>query len=368
MAVSKRRIAQQSKHSEEVEVEGEDKEEIRFNRDKKILKARRKHERPDRPKVSLLGNGKTLYSQDQQLKGLNQSFIEGVDKAYSIDNTYNFNSLFSQYNTYRDGIVGHTPQRPGLVSQPLSVPEILRIGLPEKEPQSDQQKEQQQKANFILGQHISLPNEKSQNLFGEKIETNSEVKNMTGTSSTNNETKEKPVTDQNHVINETAKKGKKKPESTDEKKKSDKPLEEVKTENLADEKVNDNETPKKRKQRSEPINNKIEKEDPKEETEESTLFNMKCKVFVRKTNTFEDLGFHKVSVHLRNKERVISIFDENAQNEILSIPLDKSSVRPYRSKKEMAFVDPDTTLLYKVKLATAEDADQLIFACTKTKP
>ncbi|KAI5139815.1 hypothetical protein NEAUS06_2646, partial [Nematocida ausubeli] len=45
------------------------------------------------------------------------------------------------------------------------------------------------------------------------------------------------------------------------------------------------------------------------------------------------------------------------------VSLDKTSIQSDRSRKELAFVEPSSTLLYKIKLATLEDATALRRAC-----
>ncbi|KAI5163589.1 hypothetical protein NEAUS04_1683, partial [Nematocida ausubeli] len=106
MAVSKRRISQKCRKTEDTDIPSDNEEEgIRFDPNKKVLRARRRNERGPTAKVSLIGSEPPRYSMDQKLKGLNHSFIQSVTLAYNKDNTYNFSSISSQYTKYREEIV-----------------------------------------------------------------------------------------------------------------------------------------------------------------------------------------------------------------------------------------------------------------------
>lgn len=106
MAVGKRRIEQKNRLTADEETPAEETEEIEFDRTKKILKARRRNDRPVNNRVSLIKKEekKEEFTEDQKRKGLNQSFIESINRAYERDNTYNFTEIFRQYEKYQESI------------------------------------------------------------------------------------------------------------------------------------------------------------------------------------------------------------------------------------------------------------------------
>lgn len=95
------------------------------------------------------------------------------------------------------------------------------------------------------------------------------------------------------------------------------------------------------------------------------IFSVSCKVFSRKVKKFEDLGFHKVLVVTgaagKKKEKILQLEKNDAI--ISSVPVRHASIRSPTRTKELAFVDPVNSLVYKVKLASLRDAGALRKAC-----
>ncbi|KAI5129990.1 hypothetical protein NEPAR08_1809 [Nematocida parisii] len=428
MAVSKRRISQKCRKSADDECPSSAEEEIRFDPNKKILRAKRRNERAPGPRASLFGKpAAKQYTTEQKLKGLNQSFIESVSKAYNIDNTYNFTEISNEYTTYREGIVGsseHSKNTTPLSSeQKKDISNILRAGLGSSAQAPAQPDESQMKmAQFILGQHGGANN----NLFGSigggntsglfgmnnnespmnsgllNSETNRmgtnqpqgvkmeiteksedlpiekehrKIKEVKDQTKTTKEVKEEAKAAKNAKANSHAA-DKKSSLSTSEKADN----EDIKHPSEANNKKEGKhskkiETPTSHKKEESPKKREDSKNEKSVQSSSApsaspeALFDLTCKVFARKTTRFEDLGFHRVVVRVIDGERNIVVYDNNKkkkETEMLSVSLNKSSIQSDKSRKELAFVDPSSTLLYKIKLATHEDADKLRNACNKT--
>ncbi|KAI5189230.1 hypothetical protein NEMIN01_0396 [Nematocida minor] len=389
MAVSKRRITQKCRKTVEEEDLSEPEEAIRFDPNKKILRAKRRNERPNGPRVSLLGNNNKIspiFTEDQKKKGLNQSFIESVSKAYKIDNRYNFADLFTQYSAYRGEIEQRSEQKeqkPELIKGPIDLSTILRSGLSGAQPSP-----QQQTTQFILSQHP--PMTASSTLFAphtpSEKRTEETAKNEKAHSAQNENKKEAEEKSKNKIaadkgddkpqekkekekeVNEDIKDSKKK-EAKDIKKEESK---DIKKDTVKAEASVKQTHPKEQEDKEEikPATLKKEMKEDKKETKEDksasesdVLFDLNCKIFLRKTSKFDDIGFHRVVVHKKNSEKYITIYNRNT--EIISVSVNKSSIRSEPGTKELAFVDPSTTSLYKIKLATVKDSNSLRAACNK---
>ncbi|KAI5159744.1 hypothetical protein NEAUS03_0554 [Nematocida ausubeli] len=491
MAVSKRRISQRCRKTEDADIPSDNEEEgIRFDPNKKVLRARRRNERGSTAKVSLIGNEPPRYSMEQKLKGLNHSFIQSVTLAYNKDNTYNFSSISSQYAKYREEIVEREETKGTSLlntTQRQNMADILRAGLGQttaSKPVMDQ--EQMKKAEFILGQHGAIgaglfgaaalnrqkeeekaaldvfqtekkqetpntpletqkrseslpssPKKVAQNEDTHKAESadevnSREVKEAKG--ETKGETKE-VVSEPTELAPEKSEKQKTpgSPKKDAHQKKAHKEAhkdahqkeahkEEVKnvskdsqhkkthkeevnkettketkdshskevTKDSHQKEVNNKDSHKKEvtnkdshKNNVKEVNkdshpkesypkesqskevNKEETVKPGAKTKSNSLFDMTCKVFVRNTSRFEDLGFHRVAVKEVQGKRTIIVYDnkKKKETEMISVSLDKTSIQSDKSRKEFAFVEPSSTLLYKIKLATLEDATALRSAC-----
>ncbi|EHY64588.1 hypothetical protein NERG_02398 [Nematocida ausubeli] len=435
MAVSKRRISQKCRKTEDTDIPSDNEEEgIRFDPNKKVLRARRRNERGPAAKVSLIGSEPPRYSMDQKLKGLNHSFIQSVTLAYNKDNTYNFSSISSQYTKYREEIV----EREGVqgtsllnTTQRQNMADILRAGLGQTTPSKPpMDQDQMKKAEFILGQHGSI----GAGLFGaaalnrQKEEeraaldvSQTEKKQETAKRSESMPSSPKKVAQKEDThkaesadeVNSREPKGENSREAkgeTDEKNsreadelapgKSEKQKtpgspkkdvhhkeahhkkvskeshkeahKEVSKEATKDSKETKNSHSKDSHHKEVKTKDSHQKEVSKDETVKSgdktkstSLFDMTCKVFVRNTSRFEDLGFHRVAVKEVQGKRTIIVYDnkKKKETEMISVSLDKTSIQSDRSRKELAFVEPSSTLLYKIKLATLEDATALRRAC-----
>ncbi|KAI5136836.1 hypothetical protein NEAUS04_0949 [Nematocida ausubeli] len=467
MAVSKRRISQKCRKTEDTDIPSDNEEEgIRFDPNKKVLRARRRNERGPTAKVSLIGSEPPRYSMDQKLKGLNHSFIQSVTLAYNKDNTYNFSSISSQYTKYREEIV----EREGVhgtsllnTTQRQNMADILRAGLGQTTPSKPpMDQDQMKKAEFILGQHGSIgaglfgaaalnrqkeeeraaldvsqtekkqetakrsesmpssPKKVAQKEDTHKAESADEVnlREPKETRESKGETKGETVSEPTELApgksekQKTPSSPKKDVHQKEAHKEEVKELKSAKSKEAHTKEVNkDSHHKEAHKDTTKGVNSKettkdshskeVSKETTKDsketknshskdphqkevktkdshskevsnesvksgdKTKSNSLFDMTCKVFVRNTSRFEDLGFHRVAVKEVQGKRTIIVYDnkKKKETEMISVSLDKTSIQSDRSRKELAFVEPSSTLLYKIKLATLEDATALRRAC-----
>ncbi|KAH9387341.1 uncharacterized protein NEMAJ01_2237, partial [Nematocida major] len=63
-----------------------------------------------------------------------------------------------------------------------------------------------------------------------------------------------------------------------------------------------------------------------------------------------------------NSEKTITVFDGKKKH-LLTVPVRMTSIHSEKSKKVFIFVDPETGLLYRIRLATEKDAGNLRRAC-----
>lgn len=457
MAMSKRRISQKCRMTADDDEQIAPEEEIRFDPNKKILKARRRNERQgNSPRVSLLRDRAEVFTIEQKRKGLNQSFIEAIDKAYEKNNLYDLSQLFPQYTKHIEGIQGNKPEikeKPVLLNEPLDLSGILRADLPPRHGfmQNKEPVQSNPAAQFILNQHIkpivdskrpetekpadSTISNSISSIFSNstsqssKSNSNSNSKSNSNsisgdgmklfTDSTGSITDNKPSANSstNNTYNmdsvepcATASDTNSEDKKDDKNIKVDRPLNSAidnitKKSTASDDKLADLIKLDKKHENAPEIKNKHKSEDKKasgsnespvteedkqkdshstsrlsnkgtasKETEKDVsplkkidrsdiIFKGNGKIFVRKTTRFDSIGFYQIVVHFIRKERFISIFSPT--EEIVSVPVNKSAVRSEAGSKELAFIDPSTTLLYKIKLATIKDSNSLRTACDK---
>ncbi|KAI5184979.1 hypothetical protein NEHOM01_0530 [Nematocida homosporus] len=323
-------------------------EELRFNPNAKVLRARRRTD-PVVVKKGLFSGMTVFQTSDQKLKGLNTSFLQAANQAYTTNNTYDLNPLFTQYNTYRAEIeqkekdrstaanIFQSGVRPGStpISTPISTPDTSIAG-DNKNISSDNL------PNTNSTQ--SGPNQKPTPLSPSKSHSKPTPSSPKPTPSSPPKPHSKPT-----------------PSS---------PKPHSKPTPLSPPKPHSKPTPSSPKPHSKPTplsppkpHSKPTPSSPKSNPN-STQFQpleVDCKVYVRKTKRFESIGFVKLVVEERKGDKCIAIYD--GKKEIVCSSIQQSSIRSEAGSKELIFVDSDTTALYKAKFATLKDSDDLRRAC-----
>ncbi|KAI5181932.1 hypothetical protein NEOKW01_2082 [Nematocida sp. AWRm80] len=115
-----------------------------------------------------------------------------------------------------------------------------------------------------------------------------------------------------------------------------------------------------------PENHQKTHQKPKDNHSQSTkkneeLFNLSCKVFLRKGTKFADLGFYTVEVKEKDHKKTLLIHKENSK--LLSIDINHSSISSNPNPKEVTVIDTATKNIYKIKPSTNDASSALKSAC-----
>jgi len=342
---------------------------------------------------------------EEKMKGLNESFLEAASKAYSINNAYNFNGLFAQYRKYKEEI---EPEQEKKQEQfrGLDIHSILRRNTQRAGSEGGSERGSEKGSGVeenTFQQSRKRPmgteEEPERRKDGEREENGENGKAEGNTL----EIERPEIKQERRTIGEVIKRKRRSEDDRDDRYRGgdtdgrddasgrgeegaikvaeggnskedsgkdgsqgavreDGKIEEVEEGKAADGKVAESRGAI-GKEGVNSTGGAANRSREKSRVKEEALFEARCKVYERKSRRFEDIGFHNVSVISEKGEKYLSILDGESGKIFLKTSIDKSSARSQEHTKELAFVNADTSLLYKVKLATIQDADNLRKIC-----